>query len=1293
MPLWQFLLIYAGTFLLTELLRPKPRLEDAKPAGLGDFNVPTATEGRPVPIIWGRCLLSGPNVVWYGDLQAEPIREKVKTGLFSSDKVTVGFRYKIGLQMALCSGNETPITLRNIRIDESAAWGEDASTADAAVTPGDSGGAFTINQPEFFGGEDSGGGGGIVGSGTIYPGSRTQSASSYLASFQTPTPAYRGTVYVTWEAGEIGLAPQLRAWAFEVERYPDGLDLATFQPGAEVVNEGANPLNVVYEALTNYDFGLNQGPASINVAGWRTLAQQLADEGQGFAMVWDRKLDAKEIIRLVEQQVDGILFQDPSTGIWDFKLVRDDYTPGTLPLVDESNAHRLTRFQRPAWDETQNIIQAEFQDRRKNYATGFGIAQDMANVDIVQSVKPSSIRFPGCKDPSLANLLAWRELRQLSYPAASGEVITDRTFYDVTPGDVLELSWGRLGITRLPIRITKVDRGQILDNKIKLTWTQDIFTAPAGVFADPTDTNWIPPSDQAQAPLYSFLWEVPYRITALPTTANNTTATQVGVILVRNGGLHVGYNIFATTTDLPGTAAGPTENDIIPPGFSSGFAPYGELTAAIDRGETNGFQDAVGFTVDATVDVFNNLEDATASELEAGKNIALIDDELILFSTVTDNGNGTYTISNLIRGALDTIPAPHGIDSKVYFFSYGLGLVNETPFSDGTQNIQAKLQTFTPFNTLVFGSAPQVGVDTDSRSAKAYPPRDVQVNAGTPGGGTFPTEIVGTFDVTWKGSNKFNQAFATAWDDPHVSQEANSGFKLRVIEDPAGAATEKLLISGIPSGTTGGQYIASGYCDDTITDAYRIELSSVNAAGESQVWGVSFTVYGYGYKYGENYGGDTAGTIVPRGDPPEIIDPIPGVSTQYVSQITLSGTFDTRDDLYVRVSFYDFAAGAYTLGDYVLNGATKTKLEDYLSDLAERIAIDFDPLKVSVQQTGLTLTLTSFFGSLTTRITNDTVVASTSILQEASSPVTGRAGSYFVDFYQLDNDGFEELSPDFSEVYNTDASGSIRVEINGLTLETKRSISQNSFTTAWGGFSSAPGQSVPYSRGLIGDTLDPNSIEPIEAELAKLFGVDSRPDAPSGVFSGFATNVGSGVLTAVLPGEQATRSGAYIQMVANYTFSIGSFFETTSPNTPYGSTIKALSKTAVPPIESYPDGVAQVSEVRWTREFNNNGTSRQQLIAGQVFFVELNGVRYTHTVDASDVSDAPYFDGIFTDIANQIDALTDYDVIATNTLLREPGGATFITSIEIQRVAGGSTFTCKTGGQFGAEWTVSNFTQ
>src|SRR5690606_10544182 len=80
------LAVFAVLMVLSTVLKPKPQIENAKPAGLGDFKFPTAAEGRPVPIIWGTVKQEGPNVVWYGDLRPRAITKKIKTGLFSSKR-------------------------------------------------------------------------------------------------------------------------------------------------------------------------------------------------------------------------------------------------------------------------------------------------------------------------------------------------------------------------------------------------------------------------------------------------------------------------------------------------------------------------------------------------------------------------------------------------------------------------------------------------------------------------------------------------------------------------------------------------------------------------------------------------------------------------------------------------------------------------------------------------------------------------------------------------------------------------------------------------------------------------------------------------------------------------------------------------------------------------------------------------------------------------------------------------------------------------------------------------------
>ena len=49
---------------------------EPKAATLEDFDIPTAQEGRAIPVVFGTVTVRGPNVVWYGDLYAKPIKKK-----------------------------------------------------------------------------------------------------------------------------------------------------------------------------------------------------------------------------------------------------------------------------------------------------------------------------------------------------------------------------------------------------------------------------------------------------------------------------------------------------------------------------------------------------------------------------------------------------------------------------------------------------------------------------------------------------------------------------------------------------------------------------------------------------------------------------------------------------------------------------------------------------------------------------------------------------------------------------------------------------------------------------------------------------------------------------------------------------------------------------------------------------------------------------------------------------------------------------------------------------------------
>ncbi|MCK5495476.1 MAG: hypothetical protein KAI80_03610, partial [Hyphomicrobiaceae bacterium] len=448
----------------------------------------------------------------------------------------------------------------------------------------------------------------------------------------------------------------------------------------------------------------------MNLIGLRAVAATLKTEGQGFAWIWDRTTDVLEVIRLIEEQTDGVLFVDPVTGNYDFKLIRFDYTPGTLPVLDETNVVKVTRFQRPAWADTTNNVTAQFTDRRKNYTESFALAQDMANIEIVQAVNTGAIKFPGVKNPTLANTLVWRELRQLSFPVATGQLTADRSQWDLVPGDVREFSWGRLGLVLLPIRIIKVNRGKILDNKIQIDFSQDIFSINAATFTDPIDTGWVPVASEAQPSLRERLWEVPFQLSL-------DNERHLGVICSRDGGLHISFDVYSDRISSPSFALEGTEAD---------FTPTALITAAISRDKG----DVTPFVQDIEID---GLNDVTVAELAAvanttvlatdPANVFLIDEELWYFETVLDLGGGVVRLETCHAGTFDTVPADHLDNAVVWFIGFGLGLLQRDgalPSPPGALNVKILPQTIR--NILDIGSAATLPITVGQRIAAPIPP-------------------------------------------------------------------------------------------------------------------------------------------------------------------------------------------------------------------------------------------------------------------------------------------------------------------------------------------------------------------------------------------------------------------------------------------------------------------------------------------------------------------------------------------------------------------------------------------
>jgi hypothetical protein len=719
MGFWMLLFVMVASYVISDLLAPKQKMEDAKPAGIGEFQFPTAEEGRVIPIVWGSVKIKAPNLIWYGDKHEEAIEEeyKVKSGLFSSKKkeVTVGYKYFIGMQFALCRGPIDKLT--KVRVGEKQVF--------SGTINGE--GGYYVNDENLWGGHEFGSGG-MEGWLYVKPGSMSQSSHWYIERFQKQggvTPRYLGICYLTWEGGYIGDSVSIRPWEFYVSRWPAQLSNSYKQ----ISTDDANPIHVAYEIFTQH---LGIPSASIDWSNWFTAASTVYTEGNGFSMLLDRPIEAIEVIQMIEDQIDGVFYLDPSTGKWKVNLVRGGYTLANEPQIDDSNLLAINEYTRGSWEDTINEIRVQYNKRNNEYQTTYAIAQDMANMKIQAGrLVSTTIQFPGVKKGSNANKLAWRELRTRSYPLAKATVEVTREFWNLVVGDVVSFSSTEHGVENMPMRVQRIDFGTLADGNIKLDLFEDVFSIADSSFDDPDDSQW-EPSTQT--------------MTAIAT--GEQLAFEAPFAFERRDPKGLGMNRVWTTGRRPNTgesgievrqrnSSGTPAGSFYEAGLIYQFVLIGELLADLPI-KNHGYS----FTIDtdgwdAATKLLKWLKTYNAETVGQDlANLLLIDDEFMAPLQPSQSGDDVYC-GVVYRGLLDSNIAAHSAGAKVWVLCAGGGLL-DVAFADPPRKVDVKLLTTSQYDTLSEGSATTMQVTMNDRSKRPYSPLKPKFNNGST---EYPTSV------------------------------------------------------------------------------------------------------------------------------------------------------------------------------------------------------------------------------------------------------------------------------------------------------------------------------------------------------------------------------------------------------------------------------------------------------------------------------------------------------------------------------------------------------------------------
>jgi len=779
-----YIVAIVGLFILSALLAPKPKIENAKAAGLSDFNFPMTDEGTPVFLYWGRVRIRAPNVLWYGDFSAKAITKKVKTGMFSSKRQTIGYNYYLGMQLSLGLFTGTGSTLHRI-------WWGDEEIWDGP--PQSTHGAFSVSAPNILGGKEQGGGvGGLV---EFYPGRFDQPRSEYLAEkteLDDAMPAYRGLTYMVlrglpadtpkitgipfggigfllWAANLreqqreaaiqrafwVGERPNLDPISVEVESQPNQLGLGPVGEDGD-----ANPSEVLYDIITS-DWGrMAIAGDSVDAASFVAAGTQLAEENHGIAYTLNSATDGRDAIEEILKQIDGFVYEEPTTRQIVIKLVREDYNIEELPIFDPSNILEVTDFGVSQWADTYNQTRVVYNDRESDYNEKTAFAQDLSNITIQGRVRSTEVTFPGVSNGTLANFLAARELNYLSIPITTLRIITNRNGAQLRPGDVIKVTWPEYRIDQLICRVKSFDYGELDNGRVAIDLVQDRFAISKTIFTAPPQTEWVRPITQPQNIIETRIIELPKfivdRLVAAGEVADGGTVDNayIGYFMRRP---HVNTDSFEAQVSTDGNETYAIDQT------DGQFCATATLVNEYPL-ETSEFH-AAGFRI-SNLDDKIVLRTATDSEIANDVvNVALIGDEMIAYGGYTDHGDGTYTLTNVWRGIGDTSPRTHAAGTRMFFFSEGVDQLGENFFEPGDE-VDSFAVSQNAFGQSSPFDATLTHLEMQDRVHLPYPPDQLTVESES-----YPDELPGPdYDLTWVRRNRT----ATSITKPNAGDEAPS---------------------------------------------------------------------------------------------------------------------------------------------------------------------------------------------------------------------------------------------------------------------------------------------------------------------------------------------------------------------------------------------------------------------------------------------------------------------------------------------------------------------------------------
>jgi len=739
---------------------------------------------------------------------------------------TASYKHFAGWAYGICHG---PIDgIRTVWIDEKEA--ATGSTTNAGST-------LLINKPKMWGGEHEMGGvfaSCDIVSGNFWP---TQLPNTYLSA-QAGGTAYSGKALFiirgpsgATDSGYFAATPAdspiVRPIALEVVRFPNNLGVPAYKAcGSDSLD--ANPAEVAYEWITNRVYGGRLAAARVDLASFQAAALTHFTEGLGCSLELNREYDVESALDDITALADAAIHGSLRNGTIKYKAIRRTYSIASLPVFrhgDDSsvttksqyNVLEIESHELGTWKGTANDFRLEYVNRSNKYQIEKQPAFDQANRLIQGRTVTVNKQFKGVALPGTAALVATREMRAASFPRPTMTIYVNRDAYDKEPADVIKLISYKYGWTKI-LRILEVGIGKEDDSRVRLVCVEDLFGVGAAAFANSGSGAFSNQLDPAAITSY-VVQDAPYFL-------SRDDDPRALVFAAKPSNSQIKYDAWVST-DVGVT--------YIEEASDADYAVKGTITEAVVRLTANKLT-TLTFTPSNTFDA-TRLESATVAEIGTGSNLIYWADtgEWGAVETITNNGDGTYTLTNIWRavGGFDSVPAPHSAGTTAWFFTYGKALSLEHA---AALSLRLKLISNAPGGDYALASASAITHLTTTRALKPLPVRGVTIS------GSYSLADLGPIDgvaVAWAETNRLTESTVKLQTDVGVTAEVGTTYTVKWYATEGGINTLLRTESGLTTPTatlTTAEEVAAPNYLGHLSTAYRVEVTTLRGGYTSAAY-------------------------------------------------------------------------------------------------------------------------------------------------------------------------------------------------------------------------------------------------------------------------------------------------------------------------------------------------------------------------------------------------------------------------------------------------------------------------